>query len=96
MRPETPVDSPRRYGVIANVDRYLEPPFTGPIVRLRSIPDGFAVLIEPALSSGEQSRQEFPPFARDTAWGYARAVAADNRLGFVDETTGNWGRTLTP
>lgn len=87
------VTSQRYRRAVAHVECVTEElPYAGPIVRLRSNSDGLQVLIDPPLSNGAQYRREFAALHRDTAWGYGRNLAAVNRLGFIDESSGNWGR----
>lgn len=64
----------------------------GPLVRLRVEGEGLLVLIEPPLPSGDQHPQHFARRDRDFAWLYARTLWVDHRLGFSDETDGNFGR----
>ncbi|WP_374944108.1 hypothetical protein [Sphingomonas sp.] len=85
----------RHQRAVAHVECETEElPYAGPIVRLRSSSDGLQVLIDPPLPNGAQYRREFPALHRDAAFGYARELWQDHRLGFMDESSGNWGRTL--
>lgn len=65
---------------------------TGPIVRLKEEAGGLLVLIEPPLPSGTQYPRQFARRDRDFAYGYAKTLWQDWRLGFRDETEGNGGR----
>ena len=74
------------------VDLEADPEPTGPIVRLKEEAGGLLVLIEPPLPGGAQYPRQFARWDRDFAYGYAKVLWQDWRLGFRDETEGNSGR----
>lgn len=61
------------------------------LVILQADPLGYAVVVQPALPSGDDCRQTF--VMKNDAWGYARAIASSNRLGFRDETAVEEGKS---
>ncbi|MFN3675605.1 MAG: hypothetical protein ACK4TC_06460 [Sphingomonas pseudosanguinis] len=66
-----------------------EPLPPGPIVVMRVEGDGYAVLIDPALPTGDH-RREFS--AKNCAWSYARELWSAERIGFMDATALSYGR----
>ena len=74
------------------VELEADPEPTGPIVRLKIDGGELLVLIEPPLPSGAQYPRRFARRDRDFAYGYAKTLWRDNRLGVKDDTEVNGGR----
>lgn len=65
---------------------------TAPMVLMLASGEGYVVIIDPALPSGDHRRAFF---SKIDAWSYAQDLWCDMKIGFADHSTGNERRTAT-
>jgi hypothetical protein len=71
------------------MDTVAGDPPPGPMVLMLYGGEGYIVVIDPPLPTGNH-RRAFGE--KISAWDFAQSLWCEHRLGFSDQTTGNFGR----
>lgn len=65
---------------------------TGPTVLMLASGEGYVVVIDPSLPTGNHRRAFY---SKIDAWSYAQGLWCDFKIGFADHSTGNERRAAT-